>query len=241
MNWVRERGTAFLVACGVVSVTLFLFGLMTDELLLRVIVKPIPVLACALLVLAYRTGTIGKFVTVGLISSAVGDVLLELSFSGSFVMGMIAFLIGHVMYAVAFFKAAPRVRPLEFLPFIAWGLCIGSLVWSGLGPLKIPVAVYMSVILVMMWRATAFVAQTRHTHGVWVWLAMSGALLYGLSDSLIALNKFHHKLEHVRPMISLTYWAGQAMISLIAVKLAESSRILGGEQESQPGSPRHDS
>lgn len=225
MTRIRTQGTATLVACGVVSVVLFIFGLLADSLLLRVLVKPIPVLVCAVLVWAYRSGAMGRLVIIGLLVSGVGDVLLEVSFPGSFVAGMIAFLIGHVMYAVAFFKEAPELRLPAFIPFLVWGGCIGVLAWSGLGPLKIPVVIYMSVILVMMWRATAFVAQKRVAHGAWIWLAMAGALFYGLSDSLIALNKFHGALEHVRPPISLTYWIGQAMISLVAVKLAQSSRI----------------
>lgn len=227
MKSVRERGTAGLVALGLVSVVLFVFGLLTDTFWMRVLVKPIPVWVCALLVISYRSGSMGRRVAIGLVVSGVGDVLLELSFPGSFIAGMIAFLVGHVMYAWAFFKEASERRLLEFLPFLVWGGCIGALAWSGLGVLRIPVMVYMSVILVMMWRATVFVAQKRATHGIWIWLAMVGALFYGLSDSLIALNKFHQSLAYVRPPISLTYWIGQAMISLVSVKLAHTLRIKG--------------
>lgn len=222
---IREHGTAMLVGCGAVSVILFLFGLLADSLWLRVVVKPVPVIVCALLVWAYRSGTMGRLVIVGLLASGVGDVLLEVTFPGSFVAGMIAFLIGHVMYAVAFYREAPEIHLGAFVPFLVWGACIGALSWPGLGMMKIPVVIYMGVILVMMWRATAFVSQKRTRHGVWIWLAMAGALFYGLSDSLIALNKFHHSLEHVRPPISLTYWTGQAMISFVTVKLAQTSRI----------------
>ena len=226
-RWVLDGGgVTWLTSVGVVSVILFLFGLWTDTFLLRLITKPFPVLAMALMVFFYRQDTIGRVVCAALISSAIGDIFLELSFPGSFVMGMVAFLIGHLLYAFSFVKQAPAPAVSYFLPYLAWGGCIGWLVWGGLGPLKIPVLVYMSVIVVMMWRATVLVMQRRSARALastslWLWAILAGALFYGLSDSLIALNKFHHKMENVRPAISLTYWLGQALIAWTTVKLFE--------------------
>lgn len=228
-RWVlHDGGMTWLTSVGAVSVILFLFGLWTDTFWLRLLTKPFPVLAMAVMVFFYRGDTIGRLVFTALVCSAVGDILLELSFKGAFVSGMIAFLIGHLLYAFSFVKQAPRAAVSYFVPYLAWGGCMGWLVWGGLGALKIPVLFYMSVIVVMMWRATVLVMHERKERGsssLWVWAVLCGALLYGLSDSLIALNKFHHAMENVRPAISLTYWVGQGLIAWTTVKLFSSSRI----------------
>lgn len=228
-RWVLQGGgVTWLTSVAVVSVILFLFGLWTDTFSLRLATKPLPVLMMAMMVFFYRKDTIGRIVCAALVASAIGDVLLELTFPGAFVSGMIAFLIGHLLYAYAFVRQSPIAAVSYFVPYLAWGGCMGWLVWGGLGPLKIPVLVYMSVIVVMMWRATVLVMYQRQKHARtawWIWAVLCGALFYGLSDSLIALNKFHHKMENVRPAISLTYWAGQGLIAWVTVKLFSLTRI----------------
>lgn len=223
-RWVEGWGGSFLVSVAATGMSLFLFGLLTDEMWLRVIVKAIPVWAFAVWVYAYRSDSIGKLVTAGLLCSGVGDILLEVSFTGSFVLGMAAFLCGHVLYTFTFVKLAPQRGLVNTIPFIAWGVCIGWLVWGGLGELKIPVVIYMSVIITMMWRSSVLMGELRGLP--WRGLIMLGALSYGLSDSLIAINKFHHALDGVRVPIILTYWLGQGVISWVTVKLIDDLDVV---------------
>ena len=220
----EQRGTRVaLIALALVSVVMFLFGVLTDKLIMRLAFKPIPVLVCALLVYRGRRDGVGRVVAAGLVASALGDVLLELQhrLSWGFLAGMVAFFIGHALYTVAFVRIASKAGIIHLLPFLAWGFGVGWLVWSGLGSMRLPVLLYMGVILAMMWRVTVWVAVDEVRGGIarlWPWVAMIGALFYGLSDSLIALNKFHGALDHIRPPIILTYWIGQASIALAIVK-----------------------
>ena len=84
--------------------------------------------------------------------------------------------------------------------------------WPGsgpsLGPMALPVSVYVAVICTMMWRAAASVGSTgRPTTAEW--LALAGAVLFAASDTLIAVDRFRAPIEGVRWPIMLLYWAGQ--------------------------------
>ena len=50
------------------------------------------------------------------------------------------------------------------------------------------------------------------------WLVLGGSLVFGLSDSLIALDRFHSPLPASAYVILLTYWAGQAAIAAGATR-----------------------
>ena len=137
-------------ACAMVAGMLFLFGLIVDDLTLRLIAKPIPVLVMAGWVALSRVDRIGKVVAAGLVSCAVGDVLLELRhIPMMFVAGMVAFLLGHIAYTIVFTWMAPRLRLWNVIPFAVLGVWMVSTVWDGMGPIRIPVMCYVAAIVVM--------------------------------------------------------------------------------------------
>jgi uncharacterized membrane protein YhhN len=63
----------------------------------------------------------------------------------------------------------------------------------------------------MMWRAVA-VPDRVSLGSLWASRLGVGALLFGLSDSLIAVNTFGTTLPGADVAILLTYWAGQYLI-----------------------------
>lgn len=92
------------------------------------------------------------FLLPGLICCWVGDVLLAMLDQKMFRMGLIAFLIGHILYIGAFYQ----VSQLKYWP---WAGALPILLISGsvyfwlrphLGSMKIPVSVYVLVISVML-------------------------------------------------------------------------------------------
>lgn len=88
-----------------------------------------------------------------------------------------------------------------------------------LGMLAVPVAVYMTAIGAMMWRAAARVGPGREGAVT----GLLGAMLFGLSDTLIALDRFRAPIPGARYAIILLYWAGQAGITW-SVQRASSGR-----------------
>jgi uncharacterized membrane protein YhhN len=134
-----------------------------------------------------------------------GDVLLE--FPGLFVAGLGAFLGAHLFYAAAFLTVTRRPALLMALPFLVWlGIVYGT-IRPGLGGMTAPVTVYVTAIGAMMWRAAAM-------RGPGALAPALGAVLFGLSDTLIGLDRFHAPIPGVRYPIILLYWAGQCGIAL---------------------------
>jgi uncharacterized membrane protein YhhN len=174
---------------------------------LCLVCKPLPVLVLAGWVFRAGSGRAARLVGGGLLLSALGDVLLE--GRGLFVAGLSAFLLAHLAYTAAFLQDESRLRLARALPFVAWLGTAAALFWPGVGPLAVPVAIYMTAIGGRMWRAAARVDPGRT--GALVGLV--GALLFGLSDTLIALDRFRAPLPGVRYAIILLYWAGQAGIA----------------------------
>ncbi len=198
-----------LAALAVVAAILYLATLAVEAPALRLLSKPVPALALAALVLSGRRDGDAAALAGGLILSALGDVLLEVP--GHFVAGLATFLCAHLAYTAAFVREERRLRIGRALPFSLW--LLGAFVWirPGLGEMTVPVVVYMLAIGTMMWRAAA-----RWGDHPGATAALAGAVLFGLSDTLIAIDRFRVPLPGAPYAIILLYWAGQAGIAASA-------------------------
>lgn len=198
-----------LAGVAIVAALLYLAGLAVDAPALRLLSKPVPVLALAALVLSGRRDGYAAALTGGLTLSALGDLLLEVP--GHFVAGLATFLCAHLAYTAAFISDERRLRIGRALPFALW--LLGAYVWirPGLGEMTVPVVVYMLAIGTMMWRAAA-----RWGNHPGATAALAGAVLFGLSDTLIAIDRFRVPLPGEPYAIILLYWAGQAGIAASA-------------------------
>lgn len=87
--------------------------------------------------------------------------------------------------------------------------------FDGLGDMLYPVTVYMLVILTMA--VTAFLRQGK-VLPISYTLVFLGALLFMLSDSILALNKFYKPLPLSNISIMLTYALAQYFIVLGLLK-----------------------
>ena len=180
------------------------------------LLKGVPMLVLGLWVV--RTTELGRWrwgvlAAIGL--SLVGDEALAVNdLVGEaqwFVLGLGAFLLAHVAYVGLFAVVERRWRWAWAVPFVLWGGGMFRWLQDGMGALRGPVAVYIVVICVMMWRAVA-VPDRVSLGSLWASRLGVGALLFGLSDSLIAVNTFGTTLPGADVAILLTYWAGQYLI-----------------------------
>jgi alkenylglycerophosphocholine/alkenylglycerophosphoethanolamine hydrolase len=204
-----------LAALATVAALLYLAGLAFDARALRLLSKPVPVLALAALVLSgHRDGYAAALAT-GLTLSALGDALLEVP--GRFVAGLASFLCAHVAYTGAFLLDERRLRMARALPFAIWLLAAFVWIRPGLGDLTVPVVMYMLAIGAMMWRAAA-----RSGAHPGAEVALVGATLFGLSDTLIAVDRFRAPISGAPYAIILLYWTGQAGIAASARGRASS-------------------
>ncbi len=183
----------------------FIVGIVTDVYWLRMVCKPLPVL---LMILACRGATAyNRQLRRGLMACLLGDVLLEVSPS-TFTAGLVAFLIGHVFYSLAYVTRGRRFAPGWAVGCAAYGVGMVWFLLPSLGAMLVPVVLYSLAICVMLWRAGAVF----RTSGL-ARLAFFGAVAFAVSDSLIAINKFHAPIAFVRYPIILLYWIGQLGIT----------------------------
>jgi alkenylglycerophosphocholine hydrolase len=201
MRWIWVTFAASMVAF-VAAVAL---GFDTLELL----VKPLPVLVLAFGVATKSRSPLRRGVTAGLLASAVGDVLLGLDL---FLPGLVLFLCAHVAYTVAFLADTRAPAFVRALPFAAWGTLLLGRLWPALGSLAAPVAFYVVAICAMMWRAAARVGRSPGAMA-----GLVGAVSFGISDCLIALNRFEAPVPKAFVPIMLFYWLGQAGIARAAL------------------------
>ncbi|MCU0896115.1 MAG: lysoplasmalogenase [Burkholderiales bacterium] len=150
-------------------------------------------------------------IVVGLLFSLAGDVFLMLPHD-RFIAGLVAFLLAHVAYIVAFTTGAPLgTSPWLLVPVALVAAAILRVLWPGLGRLKLPVTVYVIVIVVMTWTAAARAVALPSTAAM---LAAAGAVLFLASDAILALNRFGKPFRAGRALNLATYFAGQWLIAL---------------------------
>ncbi|SHL83595.1 Uncharacterized membrane protein YhhN [Rhodanobacter sp. OK091] len=146
-----------------------------------------------------------RWILAGIACSLLGDVLLMLP-QDLFVPGLVAFLCGHLCFIAAFLDDSRfGARPGWLLASFAYGAINLYLLWDSIGAaLRVPVIVYVVVLASMggqaLGRARTLVAHDSARR------AAVGALLFMLSDTLLAWNRFHAALPLASLWVLSTYY-----------------------------------
>ena len=156
-----------------------------------------------------------KWLVLALFFSWAGDILLMFQPKSSFFFlpGLSAFLIAHISYIIFFHQ----VRIKENVKGNAWLLLIVVIYYAALitflspylGDMKLPVRIYGIVISFMFMLAMHMLFIKNKRAGQWM---MVGALLFVISDSTLAINKFYQSFEIAGVVIMLTYGMAQLFI-----------------------------
>ena len=167
-----------------------------------------------------------KWILIALLFSLAGDVVLMFQEKGSiyFMLGLVAFLFAHIFY-IFFFH---NIRVIENMKSKAWLLLIVVTYYAGLitflspylGDMKLPVRIYGIVISFMFLLAMHMLFIKNKNAGIWM---MIGALLFVVSDSVLAINKFYRPFEMAGIIIILTYILAQFFIIEGARRYIDSS------------------
>lgn len=208
-----------LLIIGVISALLFIAEAGKEFVAVRVILKSAPLLCLMVWARLTARDRYANLILVGLIFSLAGDILLEIS-ADLFVPGLIAFLIGHVWYIAAFLSVTRQLQWSRALPFAAWVGVAYLLLLPNLKDMAMPVAAYVIVIGVMMWRSATMLTDAGLR---WQWLAVIGAILFGLSDTLLAFKKFSGVIIGPSFTVIVVYWLGQLGLAL-SVKRGATDR-----------------
>ncbi|WP_299123330.1 lysoplasmalogenase [uncultured Winogradskyella sp.] len=155
-----------------------------------------------------------------LVFSLLGDVLLMFTETSEhlFTLGLIAFLIAHIMYVLIFLKHKnTKISPVGFITLLLiYATGLFYLLKDGLGAMLIPVVVYMLIILSM---ATSAFLRKNNVNTLSYNLVFAGAIFFMLSDSILAINKFHQPIPWSNISIMITYALAQYLIILGILKI----------------------
>lgn len=184
----------------------------------RIITKPL-LLVSLLIYFALNGKQLSKptyiLMLIALIFSLSGDVFLIFEHvSGNyFIAGLISFLLAHIAYSVLFVRKWNKKNTKNFigtsLLLAVYGGALFFYLKDSLGPLKIPVIVYILGILFMAMTALGRFAKVPSLSFV---LVLVGALCFVVSDSILAIDKFMFELPAAHILIMGSYAAAQYLI-----------------------------
>ncbi len=154
------------------------------------------------------------WVIAGLVFGLIGDVCLALKADNAFRAGLVAFLIGHILYVVAFVGLTEPQDWLTPAHLVIAAAAVGVFLWlrPHLRAMLVPVAAYIIVISVMVAAAwVAFMNPALNWKGAWS--LFLGALCFYASDVFVARDRFK-KNEFLNRLVGLPlYYGGQFLIA----------------------------
>jgi len=162
----------------------------------------------------------------GILLSLLGDILLMISLNRFFLFGLIAFLLAHIAYIIGFNIPLPE--------FSAWGIVFAVMISLGgtriirrivaalasnrQSAMRMPILVYSLVISLMLLSAMMKLSDLTWDANAAA-LVSVGALLFYISDIILAWNKFVAPIQQGRIYNIAAYHLGQ--IALIAGVIAQ--------------------
>ena len=152
----------------------------------------------------------GWLIVIGLAFSILGDIFLMLE-KDYFIAGIVAFLIAHLCYIATFYWLISRLALWPLIILILYGLLVYLKLHKSLAEMKAPVVVYLCVILVMVWLAWCVWLTNFSTGGLLIFI---GALVFAVSDTILALGKFVKSGPTTQVWVMATYYVAQTLIGL---------------------------
>lgn len=192
--------------------------LISENEMVRYITKPL----LMPFIIFYYSFTVGFFsiyllLIIALLFGWLGDIFLMIEREEKwFMLGLGSFLIGHIFYIILY---ALNIGNLFSFPL--WGISlfipqlgIVLLFYIGIkgkmGDLAVPTSIYIITIFIMSVFALLLLAGLELTPFLFVYL---GALLFMVSDGIIALNKFDSPIKKERVYVMMTYGLAQFFIA----------------------------
>ncbi|HLP51254.1 MAG TPA: lysoplasmalogenase [Chitinophagales bacterium] len=204
-----------------------IFAEVTNNDLLRFITKPLlmPTLVAFYIQAAGGLNRIHKLMVAAFFFSWIGDVTLMLLFVNEnlFLVGLVSFLITHILYTISFggvsnksITTLLRKRVWVLVPLAIYLVALLSALIPGITgnehtkPILVPVLIYTTAIGIMVVFAINRYGRVSDKSFA---LVFGGALLFMLSDSVIAINKFLQPFNIAGIVIMSTYITAQYLIA----------------------------
>ena len=204
-------------------------GIQFNNDILQYISKPLMIPALTGYFLSQTSGIADhfkKWIVFALLFSWGGDVLLMFQAKREifFLPGLSSFLLAHIFYILFFHQVRGREKiksnPWFLVMVVIYYAALISWLSPYLGEMKIPVRIYGIVISFMFMLAMHMLFIKNKSAGKWM---MMGALLFVISDSVLAINKFYQPFETAGILIMMTYGLAQLFIVEGAIRYLSSA------------------
>lgn len=175
---------------------------------LSYLIKAIPVFLLSFLVFYNVPGRRGRLIGLGLFFSGIGDVILDLPVRGVFIFGLISFAIAHLFYLAAFLRklSISLAKSLLLALILFYSLAMILVLYPNMEPMMfLPIGLYLGVIVLM-----AISAILGDDNNRWI---VVGALLFMISDSLIAITRFVLPVPFSSVWVMSSYYLAQLFIA----------------------------
>ncbi len=154
------------------------------------------------------------FLLLGLFCCMAGDICLIFPQKAMFLLGLVAFLLGHIWYTMAFFHAA-SMNQLTWIGALIVLLISGPIFFwlrPHLGSMKLPVLFYIVFISLMVCGAWTVLGDT-DLSGSGRFMVLAGAVSFYISDLFVARQRFIKK-EYLNRFMGLpVYYLGQFLLA----------------------------
>lgn len=179
--------------------------------------KATPIFLMAVLVFSHSSQlnhSYALYIGAGLLLSSIGDLFL-MHPKDKFIEGLSAFFLAHVAYTLAFCIAVDTSFHLTTLSLLtALGVITYLFLLPSLGEMKLPVAVYCIAILAMAWGAIEFWSASPYINAGY---AAVGAIVFIISDLVLAIDRFRSSSAFSRHVIMVTYYTAQSLLTLSVI------------------------
>lgn len=203
----------FLIGLIITSSVAYLYlALFLNNRIWKYILKPGTMLCIIVLVLytSELQTSFSQFVLFALLLSLAGDIFLMLE-DKWFIYGLISFLLAHIIYIVGFltswtiiFTISVPILFVALLSSVFFIVLYRSVYKQGGSQLVVSVAIYMVIISSML--SLALLTGSK--------LLIAAALLFFISDAVLAFNKFYANFKMADYIVMGTYFSAQLLFAI---------------------------
>jgi len=175
------------------------------------VLKPLTLLliiAIPLLEFRDEYSTYAYLIITGLVFSLLGDLYLLFP-EKYFTNGLYSFLVAHILYILAFNQGVSTYCYAFLLPIIVYIFIVTNYLKPKLGGMKYPVFGYILIISTMLFSALNMDFQFGEISFVAI-----GAILFTISDTTLAFNKFYKKFYLAEPITLSSYFIAQLFFAM---------------------------
>lgn len=165
-------------------------------------------------------GTFSRLIFIGLIFGGIGDVCLNLRLifkdgKKIFLAGIVAFLVGHILYLVALIaETAPKTLIISLVAGVVAAVALLAWIFANITAqkvFKIFGIFYVGAVVLMTAVSVGRVVENFNISSL---IYMIGAVLFTLSDIILIFNMFSEKkAAWMRPTNLTLYYLGQLLIA----------------------------